>query len=97
MPNEQKKSNDINGLEKCPRGTDVGPLGRAERLVDNFVAGWIYAAAVEELLQRTEEIDRLLEATTAEEDSPEMVEIKKQLMDIDEKWVLAAAMFGVEA
>ncbi len=65
MP-EQKKPNDSNGLERCPAGSDVGLFGEATDFVDSFVAGFIYATAIEELVRQTVEIDHMLEAMDEE-------------------------------
>ncbi len=98
MPSDElKKLNDINGLEPCPRGTDVGAFGRATKTVDNFVAGFIYAAAIEELIQRTKEIELALATLTEEEREELLPTLKEDLADIDAKWVIATALFGVDA
>jgi hypothetical protein len=92
----EKKPNDSNGLERCPAATDVGPLGRSTEFVDSFVAGFIYAAAIEGLIEQTLEIDRMLE-TMDDEEKQLLPAIKEDLADIDAKWVLATAMFAIEA
>ena len=97
MPNDElKKANDSNGLERCPRGTDVGLFGKAEKFHDNILAGFIYAAAVEELIKQTEEINHMLETLT-EEEKELLPTLKEDLADIDAKWIIATAMFGIDA
>jgi len=97
MPNDElKKPNDSNGLERCPRGTDVGLFGKAGKFHDNILAGFIYAAAVEELIKQTEEINRMLETMT-EEEKELIPTLKEDLADIDAKWIIATAMFGIDA
>ena len=97
MPNDElKKSNKSNGLGRCPMGTDVGVFGRAGKFHDNLLAGFIYAAAIEELVQRTEEINRMLETMT-EEEKELLPTLKEDLADIEEKWIIATAMFGINA
>ncbi len=93
---KEKKRNDSNGLGRCPAGTDVGPLGKSTEFVDTFVAGFIYAAAIEGLVEQTLEINRMLETMT--EDEKELLPtLKEDLTDIDAKWLLATAMFAIEA
>ncbi len=95
MPKE-KKRNDSNGLERCPVGTDVGPLGKSTEFVDTFVAGFIYATAIVELIEKTEEINIMLE-TMDEEEKQLLPTLNEEIADIDAKWILATAMFGIEA
>ena len=91
-----KKDNDSKGLDDCPVGADVGPLGKSTEFVDSFVAGFIYAAAVTELVKQTEEINHMLETMT-EEEKELIPTLKEDLADIDAKWLLATAMFGINA
>jgi len=92
----EKKPNDTNGLERCPSATDVGPLGRSTEFVDSFVAGFIYAAAIEGLVEQTLEINRMLE-TMDEEEKELLPTLEEDLANIDAKWLLATAMFAIEA
>jgi len=93
---KDKKSNESNGLERCPLGTDVGIFGRANALVDTMTAGFIYAAAIEELVTQTEELERMLDTLKADE--KELIPtLKADLLAIDAKWVIATAMFGINA
>lgn len=89
-------SNDTNTLERCPVGTDVGPLGRSTEFVDTFIAGFIYAAAIEGLIEQTLEIDRMLE-TADDEEQQLLPALRQDLADIDTKWILATRMFSIEA
>lgn len=95
MP-EEKKPNDSNGLERCPAGTDVGPLGRSTDFVDTFVAGFIYAAAIGELVRKQEEINIFLE-TMDEEEKTLLPTLQSEIAELDAKWILATAMFAIEA
>ncbi|MEE3233428.1 MAG: hypothetical protein VX294_04620 [Candidatus Latescibacterota bacterium] len=95
MP-EEKKSNKSNGLERCPVGTDVGPLGKSTEFVDSFVAGFIYATAIVELVEKTEEINIMLE-TMDEEEKQLLPTLNEEIADIDAKWILATAMFAIDA
>ena len=98
MPNDElKKSNDSNNLERCPRGTDVGLFGRAERFQDNILAGFIYAAAIEELIKQTEEINAMLAGMDDEERQMLLPTLEKDLEEIDQKWIIATAIFGIDA
>ncbi len=93
---KDKKSNESNGLERCPLGTDVGIFGRANTLVDTMTAGFIYAAAIGELVAQTEELERMLDTLKADE--KELIPtLKADLLAIDAKWVIATAMFGINA
>ena len=98
MPSDekQKKRNDSNGLQRCPVGSDVGIFGRANGFVDGLSAGFIYATAIRELITQTEEIETAL-ATLNEEEKELLPTLKEDLADIDAKWVLATAMFAIEA
>ncbi len=95
MP-EEKKPNDFNGLERCPAGTDVGPLGRSTDFVDTFVAGFIYASAIGELVRKQEEINTFLE-TMDEEEKALLPTLQSDIAELDAKWVLATAMFAIDA
>ncbi len=98
MPNDElKKANDSNGLERCPRGTDVGLFGQAEKFQDNILAGFIYAAAIEELVRQTEEINIMLETMDDEEMQMLLPTLEKDLEEIDQKWIIATAIFGIDA
>jgi hypothetical protein len=99
MPNDEQRKNlnDSNGLERCPQGTDVGPFGRALKSFDNMTAGWIYAAAIEELLKRTEEIEKAIELIDPADLAKQLPSLEEDLADIDEKWILATALFGIDA
>lgn len=96
MP-EEKKPNDIKDLRRCPAGTDVGPLGRSTEFVDTFVAGFIYAAAIEGLVEQTEQINQYLETMTEEEIAKHLPDLDEDLADLDAKWILTTAMFAIEA
>lgn len=96
MP-EEKKPNDIKDLGRCPAGTDVGPLGRSTEFVDTFVAGFIYAAAIGDLVEQTEQINQYLETMTEEEIAQHLPNLEEDLADLDAKWILATAMFAIEA
>ncbi len=93
----EKKLNDSNGLERCPAGTDVGPLGRSTEFVDTFVAGFIYAAAIEGLIEQTLNIQEMIEAIDPDERVKLLPGLEEDLADIDAKWILATAMFSIEA
>jgi len=93
---KDKKSNDIKALERCPLGTDVGIFGRANALVDTMTAGFIYAAAIEELVEQTVEVDRMLGTLRADE--KELIPtLQADLLALDAKWIMATAMFGINA
>lgn len=93
---KDKKSNDIKALERCPLGTDVGIFGRANALVDSMTAGFIYAAAVEELVDQTIKVEHMLGTLRAEE--KELIPtLREDLMSLDAKWIMATAMFGINA
>lgn len=98
MPSDekQKKRNDSNGLQRCPVGSDVGIFGRANGFVDGLSAGFIYATAIRELITQTKEIETAL--TKLDDEEKELLPtLKEDLADIDAKWVLATAMFAIEA
>ena len=95
VTNDEKKTNKTNGLEDPMRFTD-GPLARSAEFVDSFVAGFIYAAAIEQLVEQTIEINIMLE-TMDEEEKQLLPTLKEDIADIDAKWILATAMFGIKA
>ena len=95
MP-EEKKRNESNGLDRRPDGLDVGVFGKSTDFVDSFIAGCIYAAAVTELIKQTEQINHMLETMT-EEEKELIPTLREDLADIDTKWLLATAMFGINA
>jgi hypothetical protein len=93
---KDEKSNESNGLERCPLGTDVGIFGRANALVDTMTAGFIYAAAIGELVTQTEELERMLR--TLKPDEKELIPtLEEDLLAIDAKWIIATSMFGFNA
>jgi hypothetical protein len=99
MPNEdEKKSNKNKGLD--PSRMDIGPLGKANAFVDNFAAGWIYATAIEELLEQQKRVEDMLASIEEADDDASLVLrplLEKELQEIEDKWLLAAHMFGLEA
>ena len=94
---KDKKPNDIKALDRCPHGSDVGIFGKAAGFVDGMTAGFIYAAAIEELVKQTEEIDAALATLSEEEKSELLPGIEEDLKAINEKWLLCTAMFGIHA
>jgi len=93
---KDKKPNDIKALERCPLGTDVGIFGRANALVDTMTAGFIYAAAIEELVAQTLAIESTLDELS--EDQKELIPtLRDDLAALDAKWIIATAMFGIDA
>ena len=99
MPSDEKlkKTNESNGLERCPMGTDVGIFGKANGFVDGLTAGFIYATAIVQLIEQTEEIERMLETMDEEEREKLLPTIEEDMAEIDAKWVMATAMFGINA
>jgi len=95
MP-EEKKRNESKALGRCPQGTDVGLFGKSTDFVDSFVAGFIYAAACEELVKQTLEINQILE-TMSEAEKSCIPNLEQDMVDLAAKWVLATAMFGIDA
>ena len=96
MP-EEKKRNDIKGLERCPHGTDVGPLGRSSEFVDTFTAGFIYATAIDELVRRTQEIEEAIDLIHPDERHKVLANLEEEMQELDAKWILATAMFAIDA
>ncbi len=96
MP-EEKKRNDSNGLGRCPMGTDVGPLGRSANFVDTFTAGFIYATAIDELVKRTIEIDEAIDLIHPDERHKVLANLEEEMQELDAKWILATAMFSIDA
>ena len=94
---KQRKPNDINGLRRCPQGTDVGVFGENREFFDSMTAGLIYASAIESLIEQTVEIDRILETMDEEEKAKLLPTLEEDLRDINAKWLLATAMFSIEA
>ena len=94
---KQRKPNEINGLPRCPQGTDVGIFGKAMGFVDGMTAGFIYAAAIMQLVEQTEEMNRALELQDEEEKAEQLPTLEADLAAIDEKWLMATAMFGIHA
>ena len=93
---KQRKSNDINGLPRCPQGRDVGVFGKAIDFADGVTAGFIYAAAINELVVKTEELHRML-GELDEEERVLIPTLQEDLAAIDTKWILATAMFNINA
>ena len=91
------KSNESNNLERCPWGTDVGIFGKANGFVDGLTAGFIYATAIVELIEQTEEIEHMLEVMDEEERAKLLPTLEADLALIDEKWRMATVMFGINA
>lgn len=86
MP-DTKKSNEFNGLEKCPRGSDVGPLGEANAFAQNLTSSLVFNMAIEELI-KDEEIVRAALA-----DDPDSTDLLAELAEVEAKWLLAMALF----
>jgi len=101
MPNgeKKKKPNDIKDL-RDPSALDVGPFGKANAFLDNFVSGWIYMTAIEELIAQEESIRKIIEEYK-KMDNPEVqsliAPLEAELEKVDEKWELACQMFGIDA
>jgi hypothetical protein len=94
---ERKKSNESNGLERCPMASDVGIFGKANGFVDGMTAGFIYAIAIIKLVEQTENIERTIAALDEEERAKLLPEIEEDLAAIDAKWIMATTMFGINA
>jgi len=100
---KEKKANEINNLEQCPTGSDVGPFGRAKKSVDAVCAGMIYAEAINKLVEMTVDIDDrwayLKEhcETTKDFDAQLMKDIAEEKQSLDARWALTIALFGVDA
>ena len=93
---KQRKLNDINGLRQCPQGRDVGIFGKAVDFADGVTAGFIYGAAINELVVKTEELQRML-ATMDEEEKVLISTLEEDMAAIDAKWILATTMFNINA
>jgi hypothetical protein len=100
VPNDElKKSNDINGLQRCPHGSDVGIFGKSKDFVDSMTASFVYAEAISELARQTLEVERMsaaIDKATPETDAIQK-QIKKTTLELDAKWALAAAMLGIQS
>jgi glutamate synthase domain-containing protein 3 len=96
-PQGRKNANDSNGLGHCPMGGDVGVFGKNRDFFDSMCAGFIYAAAIRGLIEQTLEIDRMLETIDEEEKEKLLPTLQEDLDDINAKWLLATAMFLIEA
>ena len=92
-----KMSNDINGLERCPWGSDVGIFGKSKHFVDALTASFIYAQAIMDLTRQTLEVQRMLENMDEEEAEHIETEVKQTALEIDAKWAMAAAMLGINS
>lgn len=95
MP-DTKKSNKTNGLEDPTRFAG-GPLAKSADFVDSFVAGFIYAAAIEELVEQTLEMNAMMATMDDEEREMLLPTLEKDGEEIDAKWMLASMVFGYEA
>jgi hypothetical protein len=95
--NKDEKFNESNDLERCPMGTDVGIFGKANGFVDGLTAGFIYATAIVQLIEQTEEIEHMLEVMDEEERAKLLPTLEADLALIDEKWRMATVMFGINA
>ena len=92
-----KKSNDINGLRRCPMGSDVGIFGKSREFVDSLTASFVYAEAISELARQTLEVQRVLESIDEEETLVIKKEVERTSLELDAKWALAAAMLGINS
>jgi hypothetical protein len=98
MPNDElKKSNDINGLRRCPQGSDVGVFGRAKGFADALTASFIYGQAISDLTHQTLEVQHMLETMDEEETAHIKEEVEKTALELDAKWAMAAAMLGIQS
>ena len=94
---KQRKFNEINGLQRCPQGSDVGVFGETREFFDSMTAGFVYAAAIETLVEQTLEINRMLETMDEEEKAKLLPTLQEDLREIDTKWLLATRMFSIYA
>ncbi len=92
-----KKDKDIKGLDDSTPITTQGPLDRAEEFVDTFAAGFIYAAAIGELVRQTLEVEHMLETMDEEEKEKLLPTLRADMLELDMKWVLATKMFAIDA
>ena len=98
MPNdEMKKSNDINGLRRCPQGSDVGIFGRSKDFVDSLTASFIYGEAISDLTHQTLEVQHMLETMDKEETDCLKAQVEKTALELDAKWAIAARMLGIQS
>ena len=75
---------------------NVGPLGAAHEFAESMYAGFIYSAAIEKLAEQQHEINLALADA---EHFPEEVlaEIHASDKEMEEKWLLAMGMLGINA
>jgi hypothetical protein len=75
---------------------NVGPLGAAHEFAESLYAGFVYSAAIEKLAKQQEEVNLALE--DPDHFPPEVLaEIHATDKEMEEKWVMAMDMFGINA
>ena len=75
---------------------NVGPLGAAHEFAESMYAGFVYSAAIKKLAEQQEEVNRALEDPD-HFPSDVLAEIHATDKEMEEKWLLAMTMFGIEA
>ena len=74
----------------------VGPLGDAVDFAESLYAGFVYCAAIKELMRAQLEVNAALEM--ADELPAEILaEVKATDAEMEDKWLLAMGMLGIEA
>jgi hypothetical protein len=94
---KDKKVNEFKALgDACPLGRDVGIFGKANKFIDRFAGGMIYAAAINDLVAQTIEIEKML-ATMSEDEIELMPTLQEDLAAIEMQWLMTGAIYNFEA
>jgi hypothetical protein len=89
-------SEDRSRIEDYVPGFGVGPLGKSAEFAESLYAGFIYSAAIQGLMQTQLEVNEALEM--ADKFPPDVLaEIHATDKEMEEKWLLAMGMLGIEA
>ena len=74
----------------------VGPLGDAVDFAESLYAGFIYSAAIRELMETQLEVNEAL-ADPDHFPADVLAEIHATDKEMEEKWLLAMGMLGIES
>jgi len=89
-------SKDRSRIEDYVPGFGVGPLGKASEFAELLYAGFIYSAAIRELMETQLEVNEAL-ADPDHFPADVLAEIHATDKEMEDKWLLATTMFGIKA
>jgi len=83
--------------KSCPMGSDVGPLGQAEKLFKGFSIGLTHLARFNNLVTEIKEINSMIENMDSEEKDHLGDLVDEDLKDIEVRIVAYALLYQYEA